>query len=789
LAQVLRCWRVGWIGIDIGDETAVGRGTILARSTGEELWAKRAYGLSAFILAAFFAVLSLDPAGIGTLVRGNTQDVWQLLAPRGSEAAKAARTEPARPVVLVEIDAATERAYGEWPWNRVRLASLSRAIAAGEPSALVLDLPLYGLDPSAPETLANDWQRLGSAAAAETALSLPDPDRAFAGALRQAPALVYSAEGLAPVIPKASLKRRVDDVEVAVPDQFLSEVAGAEGKPVAELMPRLSEGLAAAAPDGLRPDADGVVRHIHILSRAGSAEAPEGLRPTGPLFAAGLSLGSEPAPIFRGNTTDWGLIETIGLAGVRLGAFELRTQAAGDLRLYAQDTASITRLSASAVLDGTRVPKDALVLLALGEQRAGTLTTPLRQAATPGAVSAMALEQMLSGVSIVRPVWTDLAELLALVLAGIAFVTLLSSGRFFVALGLFVAMSAAALAAAYYAFTEHLLLTDPIAPILGVALVFLVAAVTRLSENAKRRRAMTAALEAKLPSGAVNRVMKAYRRRAFGAEVRKTTVMFCDIRGYPQVSQALRDDPEGLAYLLNTVHGYITRHIIASGGVADTNLGTTIMGFWNAPNTDEMHAVTACETALRLVNSLEDLNRALEMEADAAGRPFAPISLAVGINTGPAVVGNLGTEYRVDYTAIGDPVHIARRLQTYSEHYGPAVIVGEHTYNEVKNRFALLPIDRLGIDGRRYTVNCYALVGNPVRKASPGFRALEQAHEEVFKAYTARNWAMARALLRECRKMPGATEQLYDLFEQRIAFFETNPPPEDWDGAFRTPIV
>jgi adenylate cyclase len=216
--------------------------------------------------------------------------------------------------------------------------------------------------------------------------------------------------------------------------------------------------------------------------------------------------------------------------------------------------------------------------------------------------------------------------------------------------------------------------------------------------------------------------------------------------------------------------------------------GNTILAFWNAPLTDPDHPLTACDCALRLVDGLEDLNRMIEGQAHRTGRPFAPIHIGVGINTGRAVAGNVGPPERPSYSLIGETVDIARDLLEASAGYGPAIVVAEHTYQAVKNRYALLEIDKIAMPHRSYAVRVFALLGNPVTKASPRFRALEEAHEAIFEAYRAQNWSMAEALIAECRKLNGAVPTLYDLYDRRIAYYRQFPPPENWDGAFRIPV-
>ena len=122
-------------------------------------------------------------------------------------------------------------------------------------------------------------------------------------------------------------------------------------------------------------------------------------------------------------------------------------------------------------------------------------------------------------------------------------------------------------------------------------------------------------------------------------------------------------------------------------------------------------------------------------------------------------------------------------LRDHSSAYGPTILVGETARTEADKLFALLEIDFLRVTENQDPRHIYALMGNPLVRASPKFRALETTHQEIFSAYRAQNWALARALVNECRKLPAASPRLYDIYENRISELERIPPGPGWDGA------
>jgi adenylate cyclase len=135
------------------------------------------------------------------------------------------------------------------------------------------------------------------------------------------------------------------------------------------------------------------------------------------------------------------------------------------------------------------------------------------------------------------------------------------------------------------------------------------------------------------------------------------------------------------------------------------------------------------------------------------------------------------------YSVHGNAVSLAQRIQALSHRYGPALVVAEETKRAAERGFAFLEIDTIAMGGTATTL--YAIMGNPVARASPKFRALTVFHDHIFQAIRKQNWSMARDLIAQCRRLSGASQKLYELHLTRIAYYEQHPPGAEWDGAFR----
>jgi adenylate cyclase len=255
--------------------------------------------------------------------------------------------------------------------------------------------------------------------------------------------------------------------------------------------------------------------------------------------------------------------------------------------------------------------------------------------------------------------------------------------------------------------------------------------------------------------------------------MRDLTILFSDIRGFTTLSEKL--DPDELTALLNGFLTPMTDVLLESQATIDKYMGDAIMAFWNAPLDIEAHPRRACLAALAMVERLETLNREREV----------PLAIGIGLHRGPACVGNLGSIQRFSYSAIGDSVNLASRVEGLTKGYGVSILVTETVQREAAD-LAYLEVDRVGVVGRAEPITVYALMGDAALATSQAFRDLSDNHDRMLAAYRNVDLDGAAAALEEVRALaPRQAAGLYDLYAERIAAFRTDPPPAGWDGVYR----
>ena len=386
------------------------------------------------------------------------------------------------------------------------------------------------------------------------------------------------------------------------------------------------------------------------------------------------------------------------------------------------------------------------------------------------------------------PVFVPTAEIAALIGLGGILILLIWRTRLVWA-GLF---AVTAIAAIFYAswllyVTQHWSV-DAGMPGAGLLALFLTGALVRMAEVRALHVRLRMAFSDSLPRATIEKIARRPQLLSIEGETRNITYLVCGIRGLAGLAAAYRDQPKNFTKLMSQILSPLMDQALAHGGTIDRLTADGFAAFWNAPLDDPDHALHACEAANGMLVMAARVNENLAAPQRLDDIAIAPLEIGIGIASGRVIAGGFGGHGRLGYSVNGDAVSLAGSLQAMSPQYGPAVIVSDETQKEAGRGFAFLEVDTIAFGSTDAPVKLFAMLGNPVARASPKFRALATFHEHIFNSVRNQQWDTARALIEQCRKLSGASQTLYDLHLTRIRYFETNPPGADWDGAFR-PIL
>ncbi len=679
--------------------------------------------------------------------------------------------DPSSPVRILAIDEKSLATLGQWPWSRSRLAAMVETLGKLGASAIAFDVIFAEPDRLSLENILADLPD-GSAKADLTQHlgSEETNDSRFAHTIEGSP-IVLGVTGIdhgsPPAWPaKAGIVMAGDPPEGFVPT-FSSIVLP---------IPILAQAAAGLGATNWLPDHDQIVRRVPLLVRCGDTIVPslamEALR-----LAQGAST-----YVLRGSnasgTSAFG--KHTGLNAIKVGDIEINTGADGSIRPRYTATAPERYISAADLFAGTVKAEDVggrIILVGtpvvgLGDVRA----TPL-DAAVPGVeIHAQVLEQLLSRKLLSRPDWAlGLESALTLV-----FLTLLATtlARLSPALAATLSVAAIAVLAAgsWIAFSRYSLLLDAAFPAIVIGTAYLSGASALWQSEQQAKRQVRRAFGKFVSPAVVARIAENPRLLVLSGETRDLTILFSDLRGFSTISEGLT--AHEVAQFLNHYLTPMTDVILRHDGTVDKYIGDAIVAFWNAPLDVPDHPRRAVDAALAMRAALARFNLDQAQLAERGEKVVRDVRMGVGLNHGPCNVGNMGSVQRFDYSALGDPMNVAARLEALTKTYG-VDLLGTISVLERTPHYAWLEIDEVKVKGRSTATKLFTLFGDEAHAATNEFKAWAVRHGAMLGASREGRHREAAEIARELAAIAESHwRPLYDNLDGRyIEAAQTAPEP------------
>ena len=693
-------------------------------------------------------------------------DEYQRLSPRPYD--------PESPVRIVAIDAESIRRIGQWPWPRLRHAEMVERLAKANVAAIGYDVQFSEPDQSSVENLAKNLpaSRIKQLIEAELA-GAPGNDKVFADAIAGKPVvlgMLMTNAGHVRVPVKTGFAMAGDDARLA-----------ASFYPGGDLpLPELVAQAAGVAAQNWLPDKDNIVRRVPLL-----VNGEGGLIPSLAMETLRVALGASTFVVRSSNASGQSAFgRSSGINAVKLGDLIVATQPLGEITVHysAQDPRRYVpawRLFEEGSDLGDLEGK--IVFIGASDPLLhDNPPTPLLSAMPGVEVHAQVVEQVLSGASLVRPDWAKGAELAVALLLCLAFIFLLPNvGAFWCGLAGFAAVAAMA-GGSWHAFTRQGLLLDPVLPSIWPGAVFLFGILALYGIKRRQESEMRAMFGQFVSPMVVARLAEHPENLKLGGDQRVMTLMFCDIRAFTTISEG--KSAQELTRFLNEYLTPLTDVVLDHLGTVDKYMGDAIMAFWNAPLDDGNHAANAADAALAMRGRLAQLNLNWQAEAEKAGKPHRTVRFGVGLNTGEACVGNIGSTRRLNYSVIGDEVNIASRLEGASKYFGVDILCSEAT-QALATDLAWLEIDRVVLKGKTRPVSVFTLAGGREYARSQQFLAQKTHHAVMLSAYRARRFGDAADAARRARDVsPDEIQRLYQFHLDRFAAFARQDLPAEWEA-------
>ena len=686
-------------------------------------------------------------------------------------------------VVIVDIDEKSLAEVGRWPWGRNHVARLVDRLF-DEQKIAILGVDTVFAEPDESGGLA----QLRRLAREELALQ-PDFARrveAMAPQLDHDAQLANALKGRAVVLGYYFTSDRNGRTSGVLPAPVLTGDAVGEGRHIpATQWDGYGANLASLAQAAPRAgffnaltDRDGVVRSLPLLAEY-QGNYYESLALS--MFRALLA---EPkvVPGFPGQSFLPGGYQA--LESVRLVTERGELSMGVDARVAVlipfrgrggPDGGSFRYVSASDVLAG-RLPPGSLAnkIVLLGTTAPGLLdlrATPVGEAYPGVETHANLIAGLLDGNVLTRPDYALGYELVMLVAAGLVLalaLPLLSAAR---AVLLTVGVVAGVVGLNTWLFMAHGLVLPLASTLVMSALAFALNMSYGYLVESRAKRDLAKLFGTYVPPVLVEEMVKHPGSYSMQAQMRELTVLFCDMRGFTQISETM--DPVALQGLLNGVFNQLTAVIRERSGTIDKYMGDCVMAFWGAPVKLPDHASLAVQAALEMAQTVRAINVAR------LARGEIPIALGLGLNTGEMCVGDMGSDLRRSYTVIGDAVNLGSRLEGLSRQYGVEIVVSASTRSQAPG-FVWQWLDRVRVKGKAHAVDIYT----PCCKLGEQTPALVRElalWDQTVSAWHARDWGVCGQRLIELQAL-SEEKYLYRLYAQRVVSMQVAPPGPDWDG-------
>jgi len=726
----------------------------------------RKFGLTraicVLLLLALVPLRVLDPQPLQEL-RLRTFDFYQSLRPRQTES---------RPVVIVDLDEASLKDIGQWPWPRTIVADLVTKLIQLGAVAIAFDVIFAEPDRMSPSIAATSFRNLDEETRNKLQ-SLPNNDEVLAQAIRRS-RVVVGQVGAATPAPRSQAEAALQTgfaVRGPDPSRFLVTFAGL----LRNIAP-IEEAAAGRGVFSILPERDGIVRRVPIIMQAQGSMVP--------------SLTMEMLRVVTKSGAILVRTDQAGVQSVAVPGLQVPTDQNGRFWIHFNGHDPARYVSAKDVLQG-RVPRDRVEgkLVLIGTSATGLLdvkATPV-SAAIPGVeVHAQVLESALTKSLLTYPNYAVGAELLAAALVGLAIIIVAPMVRASIAIALGAIVIAALIGASWYLFSQYNLLLDFTYPLMASLFVYLTLIFVNYFKEQKQRQQIRAAFGFYLSPALVEQLARSPEKLVLGGEERRMTVLFSDVRGFTTISESYKHDPQGLTRLMNRFLTPLTNAIVERNGTIDKYIGDAIMAFWNAPLDDPQQEINACEAALEMLARADKLNRQFKHEADQNGGTYRPLHVGIGLNTGPCVVGNMGSDFRFNYSVLGDTVNVASRLEGRTKDYRIPIVIGAGTEQNAREKFATLEIDRIQVKGKTQPETVFTLLGRAELAQNPNCRELRDLTAKMLGYYREQDWTQALGTIELCRKAsePFGISALFDMYAERIEAFRRHPPPADWNGVY-----
>ena len=679
-------------------------------------------------------------------------------------------------IVIVDIDEKSLKELGQWPWERDKVAQILNNLSASGAGIIGLDIIFSEKDKTSPKLLAKEWGVDSS--------SLPDYDAILAKAISDTPTILgyvfdfnTPSSKEAPQIPAIFIEKNKQNRDfIPIAKGILTNI---------DMIQRA--GYSSGFMNNI-PDETGIIRSVPLMIRYDDELYP--------------SLAFEMYRIASASKKVTINYSKAGVDSVRVAKTYIYTDRFARLHLNFRGPFRSYKYISAVDIYKNIIDKKEIEgkFILIGTSAYGLMdlrSTPMDSVMAGVEIHANMIDNLLYNDMLRKPVWSEIADLLAIF--SIVFVVVFIYSRFslFILLVSYLLSFFTIMYINYYLlFSEYIILNSIFPLISAVFSLIGVLGVNYMFES-RQKEMIKGKFANKVSSSVMEDILKNSDSDALEGKQKEITVFFSDVRGFTNISEAM-GDAKRLIKFMNEIMEPMTEIIIDEKGTVDKYIGDAIMAYWNAPLDVKDHADRAVVASLRQLYELKELNQILRVDAEfenvvkMADRANIPIvDIGIGLNSGEAIVGEMGSKKRSDYTVIGDAINLGARLESLCKYYNSRLNISNYTKQRLKGKYIFRFLDLVTVKGKEEPVEIWQVHdfdrdGDDVlfyHSKKELLKELDEYHEAI-KLYKSQKFLDALKVFEKLDALKYKSNiKIYDIYIQRCKHY-IEYPPKDFNGVF-----
>ncbi len=660
-------------------------------------------------------------------------------------------------IVIVDIDERSLNELGQWPWQRFKVAKILENLTLAGVGIIGFDIVFAESDNSSPRNIAS---LIGI-----NRDDLIDYDEILGEMIANTPTIL----GFVFEVEQKNLdEEKLEDIFINLPAIFieknLKENFLITPKRAILNIDILQDNSYSSGFFNALPDSDGVVRSVPLLMKYKNEIYPslsfEMLR---------VALDSQKVILNYG---------AVGIESAEVGDLNIPLDRFGRLFInYRGGKKSFKYISAKDIYNNNFNKKDIegkFVLIGTSAQGLLDLRTTPYDSRFPGVeIHANIIDNILNQNFIYQPSWVEAIDLINIIALSLIVAIILSFANPIFMLLISILTIFGLFYSTYYILFEYGIILNVIFPLISLTLIIFTTNIISFFLESKQKELIKSKFAKKVSPAVVEDLLKHSDDSILEGREKEVTIFFSDIRGFTSISEKM-GSPKALIKVLNQYMNPMVDIIVHCGGTVDKFIGDAIMAYWNAPLNIQNHQDRALNASILQIKALKKLNKILKRE----NKP--EINIGIGLNTGIATVGEMGSSGRSDYTLIGDSVNLGSRLEGLNKPYGTQLLISESTKVGLKEKYIIRDLDLVRVKGKLEPVKIFEVID--FGEAKDELKDELNLYHQALKLYRDANFKKALDIF-EALFLKKVNNKIYQLYTDRCKHFIENPP-EKFDGVF-----